>query len=953
MKPRSTSGTFLLAALLFLLSGALGLGYQLVWIRKATLVVGSSQIAYATTVAAFFLGMALGSAVVGRYLRSRRRSPLFVYGLFEAAIGVYALAFPWLFGSMEAIYNAIYPGVQDWVPALFAVRFLLLLLLFLLPTFFMGGTLPLLLDGLVKRDAAIGSSTSLLYGINIVGAVGGVLATSYFAIPALGMNGTSQIAGIGNLAIAAVALLAFRQMAPLHPGAAPAGPVANNRLYAAASFLSGFAAIAYQIEWVRHFDLVTAADVYRAAMILGVYLAALAVGSLVLSPILHRGVRPLRVLAVTQSLVPMLLIACLGLWSLPAISYSPEAFAGSFEVAPSWSLLSERADAIFLAPLTQVSLVLFAPVVLIGTGLPAIIAAATRRSGELRATAGRLIFWNTLGSSVGGFAAGYVLIPTLGLKGAFVATGVISLALAVWAERERKSDRVIKRAIHLRGLGYVLPAVGLVALAAFARVDLVRQTVWEQWADRTSGDSIVEIVEGPLNTSFVFDGPAARLIGSNHVILGMARYGLPSTQAIQGHLPVLFYGQPGYPERVLGIALGTGQTFGALLMYPIRQLDIVDISSETVELSLRHFSAFNHGIGTDKRVNIHLDDGRHFVERAAGNFYDVVTLEPPPPTMEGVYSLYSLEFFEGVERILRDGGVVTQWLPLYMLSPNEARGILKTQAAVFPNTFLLSAGLSDFIVLSVKGTSPPRYPLEWIRQRVTIFERERRIAGFRSPGSRYPLASVEGVISFMIAGPDDIAALPGEPYEDDTMGISYPRGDAVLRRRYVSKVAQVTLAALPRTPFDTLQRYFADPISADVLEDERDSFIFWWNPMPSPTAIAARKARFDESTDAGDRVEDAMWLADAYDRSLDKTEALAWVGRALDANSPTESGSALQLERMRRIARHAIGVFDGELRSWLAALPESQRGAPLAVAVAEELERHEGWVARNRTYLWE
>jgi spermidine synthase len=83
-----TRRTFLLASVLFLISGALGLGYQLIWIRKATLLVGSSQLAYATTVASFFLGLALGSAFVGRYLRSRRRSPLFVYGIFEAIIGV-------------------------------------------------------------------------------------------------------------------------------------------------------------------------------------------------------------------------------------------------------------------------------------------------------------------------------------------------------------------------------------------------------------------------------------------------------------------------------------------------------------------------------------------------------------------------------------------------------------------------------------------------------------------------------------------------------------------------------------------------------------------------------------------------------------------------------------------------------------------------------------------------
>ena len=195
----------LLAGTLFTLSGALGLGYQLIWIRKATLIVGASQIALATVLTSFFLGLAFGSLWVGAHLRSRRLSPLFVYGLFEAAIGIYALGFPFLFEAVEGAYGVLYPYAAGDSQILFLLRFALLFLLFIVPTFFMGGTLPLLLDGIVERNASIGSLTSLFYGLNIVGAVIGVLLTGYFAIPSLGMNGTSLAAGVGNLSIAAVA----------------------------------------------------------------------------------------------------------------------------------------------------------------------------------------------------------------------------------------------------------------------------------------------------------------------------------------------------------------------------------------------------------------------------------------------------------------------------------------------------------------------------------------------------------------------------------------------------------------------------------------------------------------------------------------------------------------------------------------------------------------------------
>ena len=206
----------MLAAILFFVSGALGLGYELVWIRKAALIVGTSQLALTTVLSSFFLGIALGSQVVGRYPRGARWSPLFVYGLFEIAIGLFALVFPLLFRGVEAAYGLTYPLAQESSIALFALRFALLFLLFLIPTFFMGGTLPLLLDGLATRDRAIGSLTSFLYGVNILGAVAGVLLTAYFAIPALGKNGTSLAAGVGNLAIGLVAVVAFRRASPVH-----------------------------------------------------------------------------------------------------------------------------------------------------------------------------------------------------------------------------------------------------------------------------------------------------------------------------------------------------------------------------------------------------------------------------------------------------------------------------------------------------------------------------------------------------------------------------------------------------------------------------------------------------------------------------------------------------------------------------------------------------------------
>jgi spermidine synthase len=627
-----------ISSVLFFASGALGLGYQLVWIRKAALVVGSSQIALSTVLTSFFLGLALGSLFVGRHLRSRRWSPLFVYGLFETAIGIFALAFPALFGLVEAAYGTLYPLFQSHAPGLFLLRFSLLFLLFLAPTFFMGGTLPLLLDGLVERDRSIGSLTSFLYGVNILGAVAGVFLTGYFAIPTLGMNGTSFAAGFGNLAIGAVAALAFGRTPPLHLPAADTPPTPRLPVFfAALSVVSGLAAIGYQVAWARYFSLFSTSSIYLTAVLLGVYLAALATGSLLLAPALARRIHPLRIAAVLQPLAPVIAFAGLELWRLGVLNLK---IVDGYEVQPSWSFVSETADAIFFSPVLQMALVIFVPVVLLGTGLPSLIAAATRSSDQLRPAAGSLVFWNTLGSSAGGFVSGYVLIPGLGLTGAFLALALLSIAFgaaAAWRVARETSPDASLAAVR----GYAtLTLFALAATIFLLREDVTLRTLERYgWGNMFSDDELVDLVEGPLTTAFVYDSPRQLAIGAGNVCYAFVPHHTPSPQAIQGHLPALFYPLPGTPKRVLGIALGSGQTFGALLHYPIEHMDVVDISSEVVQLSLRYFAAFNNQLSRDPRVSFHMDDGRHFAERAAADSYDVVTLEPPPPTNEGVYSL--------------------------------------------------------------------------------------------------------------------------------------------------------------------------------------------------------------------------------------------------------------------------------------------------------------------------
>jgi predicted membrane-bound spermidine synthase len=953
---------FPLAALLFFCSGALGLGYELVWIRKAALVVGASQIALSTILTSFFLGLGIGSLVVGTVFRSRRRSPLVVYGLFEIAIGGYALAFPWLFDLMVHAYGALYPLAAGSDAGLLALRFTLLFVLCLPPTFLMGGTLPLLLDGLVAEDRSIGARTSLLYSINVLGAVAGVLVTCYWAIPQLGMNGSSIAGGMGNLALGIAALALFRGAQPIHAGA----PATERppRFFPIAGFVSGFIAIGYQIGWARYFGLLEVTTIYTTAMLLAVYLLALSAGSLALALCLRCNAHPLRVLAAAQLLIPPAALWMLDLWEVGALRHrtAAELHDGAVvplptqEIASTWAFWSEAADTVFFAPLLKVALVVFVPVALIGIGVPALITAATSRSAALRSSAGLILFWNTLGASLGAFATGYALLPLLGLHRTLLVLGIASLGLALAAWRKLRAGSEIAAAPAVRIGGAAITALSVAAIAAFfvLREDVTRHALKHHGFGRTLGygplaqeldapepAELVEVIEGPLSTSFVFENDYSIQLGSGCVSLAsVAKNGI-SGQAVQGHLPALFFPGDGSPRNCLGICLGSGQSFGALLMYPVERLDIVDISPSVVDLSLRRFAPYNHGLGADPRVRVHLDDGRHFIQRAPDALYDIVSMEPPPPAADGVYSLYSAEFYREVRRALSDTGVLMQWLPLYRITPMDTQSIVKTLAEVFPETFVVFKGNQDLMTLSYKAR--PRFVSEAIARRCEVFARERNVAGARfGPACQHPMASPQGILAALMTAPADVARMSAPAiYRDDTQILSYGSGDRHLLHRYRgNQLGQISFAALPVSPMQVFAEYFDPPLDAEAVaaaERERAAAMQIFR-VPGAAALERHRAARAAGATETELAAAALELARQNDDCLRKDRAFDLVEEALAAAAGNKLPEHVAI--VRQIVRNHFAVYADLVEARVARIAQRFAGSPLVAAMRDELLQH-------------
>src|SRR5215831_9543997 len=157
---------------IFFLSGASALVYEVIWVRLTGLVFGNTAHAIATVLGAFMTGLALGSWKLGQQ-SDRVARPLRTYGLLEIGIGISAVLVPVAFHSLDSVYWAIAPAMSTVPGGSIAIRFITSFLVLLIPTFLMGGTLPMLARFCTHRLDDVERSVGLLYGLNTFGAAAG------------------------------------------------------------------------------------------------------------------------------------------------------------------------------------------------------------------------------------------------------------------------------------------------------------------------------------------------------------------------------------------------------------------------------------------------------------------------------------------------------------------------------------------------------------------------------------------------------------------------------------------------------------------------------------------------------------------------------------------------------------------------------------------------------------
>ena len=133
------------------------------------------------------------------------------------------------------------------------------------------------------------------------------------------------------------------------------------------------------------------------------------------------------------------------------------------------------------------------------------------------------------------------------------------------------------------------------------------------------------------------------------------------------------------------MGLGTGLTAGGAIPHSnVENIVAVELIPEVVD-AVRLLSDFNYNVADDPKVDIQIDDARHYLLANNGKF-DVIISDLFVPWESETGYLYTVEHYEVALHRLKPDGLFCQWLPLYQLGEREFESIANSFASVFPHT---------------------------------------------------------------------------------------------------------------------------------------------------------------------------------------------------------------------------------------------------------------------------
>jgi len=671
-------------------SGAFAIVYQTIWFRQLSLTLGSTSFALTIILTTFMAGLGIGSLLFGKI--ADKFEPRTCYQILEFGIGSFALLSLFLISPVNIIYKSISNTFIENHTLLTIFSFFVSFLFIIIPTIFMGGTMPVAVKYLSLNQNVKGKEISFFYWINTLGSAFSAILMPLFLMPKFSLFFLLKISAIGNFLICSFVFLLptykkiKKSLEEKETSSVPIPPLI-------AFFLSGTASLAIETLWNRHLIIVFGGSIYTFGFILGVYLIGIVFGSFIFS-FLKKRYKPLSLYF--WSLFFSSLFILISQFFLPKISflqlYLFSLFGSSFF---SYHFSNIIILFIFVFPVT----------LSFGIAFPSAIDGLTDKIKDLGEKIGLLYFINSIGTAFGPIFLTFFILPKFDFRGSYYLI-IFLIIFSLFFMFKYIQKRLI---IILFPFLFIALLVSLL-FPKFNHNDFLSETaknpkfVLENFIksnkmlnlnlikllySRNDTEANVVVAESPDNTKTLI------INGKSDASDGIDMY----TQSLSGHIPFM---TGRYLKNVLLIGLGSGVTTHCVLTHNIEKIKSIEISPAVIEGAKKHFSSVNFLCFNDPRSEIIAADGRNYLAQR-DEIYNLIISEPSNPWLSGVSSLFTKEFFKLVSEHLSPDGIFCQWTNLYNLSTENVFNIFKTLELYFPyiSTFFIPES-TDFLLIASK-----------------------------------------------------------------------------------------------------------------------------------------------------------------------------------------------------------------------------------------------------------
>lgn len=249
----------------------------------------------------------------------------------------------------------------------------------------------------------------------------------------------------------------------------------------------------------------------------------------------------------------------------------------------------------------------------------------------------RVYIWESFGAAAGGLFVYLFLVPFFSnWKSVSLLGGLASLLIFFFIEEKKK---------------IVLPVLLLALLAAFSFFDWPSQKIyWKPF-------ELVKSEDSPYGKLQVIKTQEQVSLYDNSLQL----YSYPNLAASEESVHFAFLQNMGARQALL-IGGGAGGSLRQALKYPGVEIDYVEIDPTIIRLSLEFLPEEEKSTFQTKRVHIHHQDGRAYVDKSQKR-YDLIILNLPEPATAQINRFYTKEFFLKAKNRLKEQGIFSFRVP--------------------------------------------------------------------------------------------------------------------------------------------------------------------------------------------------------------------------------------------------------------------------------------------------